>query len=110
MGCSKMSKIGPIWLWSIRRETDGNPDLFSIELFDGDMGKKVNTVEGIPINAKVWEQLGSILANYALGTRQGYARVTRTAGSNPFITYSVVNDGGQPGERTGDGAFVSSSP
>ena len=41
---------------------------------------------------------------------QGYARVTRVAGSNPFIAYAVINDGGQPGERTGDGAFVAGSP
>ena len=39
-----------------------------------------------------------------------YARVTRTAGSNPFISYAVVTDGGQPGERSGDAAFVFSSP
>jgi hypothetical protein len=91
-------------------ETDGKPDLFSIELFDGDTGNRVNIVEEIPINAKAWKQLDSILALYAPGTRQGYARVTRAAGSNPFIAYSIVNDGGRSGERTGDGAFVSSSP
>jgi hypothetical protein len=91
-------------------ETDGKPDLFSIELFDGDTGNRVNIVEEIPINAKAWKQLDSILALYAPGTRQGYARVTRAVGSNPFIAYSIVNDGGRSGERTGDGAFVSSSP
>jgi hypothetical protein len=91
-------------------ETDGKPDLFSIELFDGDTGKRVNMVEEVQINAKAWQQLDSILARYAPGTRQGYARVTRAAGSNPFIAYSVVNDGGRAGERTGDGAFVLSSP
>jgi hypothetical protein len=91
-------------------ETDGTPDLFSVELFDGDTGKKVTLVEDVPISAREWKQLDSILARYSPETRQGYARVTRTAGSNPFIAYSVVNDGGQAGERTGDGAFISSSP
>jgi len=91
-------------------ETDGTPDLFTIELFDGETGQKVKVVEGIPINAKGWRQLGSILTAYAPGTKQGYARITRTAGKNPFLAYAVINDGGQPGERTGDGAFVSSSP
>jgi hypothetical protein len=91
-------------------ETDGTPDLFAIELFDGDTGEKVKVVEGIPINAKAWRQLGSILAVYAPGIKQGYARITRTAGTNPFFAYAVINDGGQPGERTGDGAFVPSSP
>jgi hypothetical protein len=54
-------------------------------------------------------QIGTILAQYAPGTTQGYARVTRTSGTNPFIVYAVINDGGQPGERSGDGAFISSS-
>ncbi|MCI0621163.1 MAG: hypothetical protein L0387_05740 [Acidobacteria bacterium] len=91
-------------------ETDGNPDLFTIELFDGDTGNKVTVLEGIAINAKAWKQLGGILTDYAPGTRQGYARVTRTAGTNPFIAYAVINDGSRPGERTGDGAYVPSLP
>jgi hypothetical protein len=36
--------------------------------------------------------------------------VTRTKGTNPFIAYAIVNDGSQPGERSGDGAYVSSAP
>jgi len=91
-------------------ETENAPDLFTIELFDGSTGQKVSVLEGIPINAKAWSQLGSILANYATGTQQGYAHITRTAGTNPFLAYAVINDGTQPGERTGDGAFVQSSP
>lgn len=39
----------------------------------------------------------------------GYALVTRTFGSNSFIAYAVVNDGGQPGQRSGDGAFVAAN-
>ena len=50
--------------------------------------------------------MGSILDQHAPGTTHGYAHVTRTAGKNPFIAYAVVNDGAQPGERTGDGAFL----
>ena len=41
---------------------------------------------------------------------QAYARVTRTGGSNAFITYAIISDGGHPAERSGDAAFVSSSP
>jgi hypothetical protein len=91
-------------------ETDGTPDLFSVELFDGDTGKKVNVLEGIPIAARSWAQLAAILAAGAPDVKQGYARVTRTAGTNPFITYAVINDGAEPGARTGDGAFIASSP
>lgn len=91
-------------------ETNGGLDVFSIELFDGETGKRVNAIQGITLKGKGWMQIGSILAQYAPGTSQGYARVTRTGGSNPFIAYAVINDGSRPGERSGDGAFVLSSP
>jgi hypothetical protein len=91
-------------------ETNNNPDTFEINLFDGATGRKVNTVDGITLQAGEWFQFGAILAQHAPGVKQGYARVTRTAGSNPFIAYAVINDGAVPGDRTGDGAFVVSSP
>jgi hypothetical protein len=85
-------------------------DVFRIELFDGDTGQKVNTIEGITLGSNQWMQFNRILADYAPRVRQGYARVTPTQGSAPFIAYAVINDGAAPGERTGDGAFISSSP
>ncbi|PYV36296.1 MAG: hypothetical protein DMG06_31035 [Acidobacteria bacterium] len=91
-------------------EIDGNPNVFRIELFDGTTGTKAHTIDGITVKARGWMQLGTILAQYAPGTTEGYAHVIRTTGSNPFIAYAVINDGSQPGERTGDGAFVSSLP
>lgn len=91
-------------------EMNSNADVFQIELFDGDTGLKVSTIEGITLSAQRWLQMDTILAQHAPGTSQGYARVTRTAGSTPFIAYGVINDGGQPGQRSGDGAFVASSP
>lgn len=91
-------------------EIDTNPDVFRIELFDGDSGLKVSTIEAVTVNARRWLQIGSILAQHAPGSRQGYAKVTKVSGNNPFIAYAVINDGGQPGERTGDGAFIASAP
>jgi hypothetical protein len=90
-------------------EADGSADVFRIEIFDGETGLKVGSFE-ITVNAKAWNQVGSVLAQHAPGITQGYARVTKIAGRNPFIAYAVLNDGGQPGERTGDGAFVASTP
>ena len=90
-------------------ETDSSPDTLNVEIFDGDTGTKAVTIEGISLNARDWKQFGAILADYTYGVTQGYARVTKTGGNNRFITYGVVNDGGQPGQRTGDGAFISSS-
>ncbi|MEW5976152.1 MAG: SBBP repeat-containing protein [Acidobacteriota bacterium] len=91
-------------------EVDNNPDSFIIELFNGIDGSKVATVENVILNAKAWRQFGTILSQYAPGVGQGYARVKRVAGTNPFVAYSVVNDGAMPGQRTGDGAFVASTP
>ena len=88
-------------------DASSSADVFRIELFNGDSGQKVNTVEGYTVNARGWKQIGAILSQYANGTSQGYARITRTTGNNPFIVYSVINDGGRPGERSDDGAFVS---
>lgn len=85
-------------------------NLFNIELFDGETGSKVNSLEGINLDPLQWMQFNSILSNYAPGTTQGYARVTRKGAFGPFVSYAIVNDGGKPGQRTRDGAFITSSP
>jgi len=60
----------------------------------------------VTVPALGFVQIDSILQRYAPTSSSGYALVTRTGGNNPFIAYAVINDGGQPGERSGDGAFV----
>lgn len=87
-------------------EVDSSTDLFRIEIYDGATGRLVKTIDGEPLAARRFKQLTTLLSVYAPGTTNGYAKVTRTDGNNPFIVYGVVNDGGQPGQRTGDGAFV----
>ncbi len=89
---------------------DSSSSTFNIELYDGDTGSKVATVSDISLAAHAWTQFDSILAEYAPGTSQGYARVKFVSGTNPYIAYAVINDGAQPGERSGDGAFISSAP
>ncbi|HET6962631.1 MAG TPA: kelch repeat-containing protein, partial [Terriglobia bacterium] len=88
-------------------EIDGGADILRIEVYSGETGLIANSVD-ITVDARGWKQIGRILAQLASGISQGYARVTRISGNNPFIAYAVVNDGSQPGERTGDGAFVAS--
>jgi hypothetical protein len=90
-------------------ENGGDANTFRLEIFDGSTGLKVNTIDGITVGALEWKQIGSILAQSGLRTNQGYAHLTQTSGSNPFIAYAVVNDGGQPGTGTGDSAFIASS-
>lgn len=84
--------------------------LFTIEIFNGDTGLKVHSVEGIEVGPRRWLQLDGLLSRFSPATAQGYARVTQISGTNSFITYAVINDGAAPSERTGDGAFIASSP
>lgn len=85
-------------------EVDDSSSIFEIDIYDGGAGLLLKTVS-IAVPAKGWKQIGAIL-NQALGTTQGYVRVRKTVGNNPFITYGVINDGGSPGHRSGDGAYI----
>ena len=89
-------------------ETDASDATFVIDLYDGATGNLVKTLDPISLKAQGWMQIGSILT-HAPGVTQGYAHVRRTAGNNPFITYAVINDGADSGQRTGDGAYIASS-
>ena len=60
----------------------------------------------LTLGPKRWNQVSGILTQYAPGVTNAYVKITRTAGNNPFVAYAVVNDGGAPGLRSGDGAFV----
>lgn len=116
------ASTGSAWLFGLQQNAENRTNLalvntgeegnsaitLSIDLYDGNTGAKVTTLTET-LNVRAWRQLGTVLT-YASGVTQGYARVTRTSGSNPFIAYAVVNDGGQPNQRSGDGAFVASAP
>jgi len=118
-----MAASGTAWLYGLQQnletrsnlalvntgENDGSASVFQIELFDGDTAAQVGTINNVVVGARQWIQFQMILDQYAPGTLQGYARVTRISGSNPFIAYAVLNDGGEPGARTGDGAYVEMS-
>ena len=87
-------------------EIDDSESVFSLEIYDGETGMLVTTVTTKPIPAGRWHQINGILGDYAPGTTQGYIRIRKISGNNPFLAYGVVNDGGAPGERSGDGAYV----
>ena len=87
-------------------EVDSSPSVFEIEIYDGDAGRLVRTLTTEPLPALRWRQVNAVLANHARGTAQGYARIRKTSGNNPFLAYGVVNDGGAPRQRSGDGAYV----
>ena len=87
-------------------EVDESPSVFHLEIYDGETGLLAETVVTKPIPARRWHQINGILGSYAPETRQGYIRIEKVSGANPFLAYGVVNDGGAPGERSGDGAYL----
>ena len=87
-------------------EVDGSPSVFHLEIYDGETGMLAETVVTKPIPARRWHQINGILGSYAPETRQGYIRIEKVSGENPFLAYGVVNDGAAPGERSGDGAYL----
>ena len=87
-------------------EMDGGESSFTLEIYDGATGMLANTVTGLKVAARGWRQINGILGKYAPGTTQGYVRISKIAGNNPFLAYGVINDGGAPGQRSGDGAYL----
>ena len=87
-------------------EVDGSESVFHLEIYDGETGLLAETVVTKAIPARGWHQINGILGRSSPETRQGYIRILKVSGENPFLAYGVVNDGGAPGERSGDGAYL----
>ena len=87
-------------------EVDGSPSVFHLEIYDGETGLLAETVVTKPVPARRWHQINGILLRSGPEIRQGYIRIEKVSGENPFLAYGVVNDGGAPGERSGDGAYL----
>ncbi len=90
-------------------EGGGGEDVFAVDVYDGATGRLVHTESGIVVKARRWRQENVVLSRWAPGVTNGYARVRRTSGANPFLAYAVINDGGAPQQRSDDGAFVPAS-
>jgi hypothetical protein len=81
------------------------PISLELQVFDGGKsGVAVGAPIVVTLSAGRWSQVSGILKS--AGVSNGWVRVKRTAGAAPWIAYGVVNDGGAPGQRTGDGAYV----
>ena len=87
-------------------EVDDSDSVFAIDIYDGETGLLVTTITGRRVPARGWRQINSILRDYTEDTTQGYVRIRKISGNNPFLAYGVINDGGAPGERSGDGAYL----
>ena len=82
-------------------EIDDSSITLEITVYDGS-GESEPRTKSVTLGSRRWTQENGILGNIS----QGYVQVRKTSGNNPFITYGVINDGGRPGERSGDGAFL----
>lgn len=84
--------------------SDGPIDL-RLQAYDGKAG---GAAAGAPRTLRLepgaWTQLDNFLGTQ--GVESGWVEITRASGAAPWLAYGVVNDGGNPGERTGDGAYV----
>ena len=85
------------------------PVSLSIQLYDGDSGAPVGAPLLKTLQPGDFAQYNSVLSNTSTGVTNGYARVTRTSGSDRYIVYGVVNDGGSAGGGTSDGSFLASN-
>ncbi len=91
-------------------EIDDQDIVFEIDIYDGETATLSKTVtmgeeDKLVVPAKGFKQIDQVL-KHAPGATQGYIRIRRVSGANPFLAYGVVNDGGSPGQRTGDGAYI----
>ena len=85
-------------------EASGPITLESQVLDGSEGGKAVGQPFSVTLNPGEWAQPSRFFANARVPN--GYVRIRRTAGAAPWYAYGVINDGGNPGERTGDGAYV----
>jgi hypothetical protein len=89
---------------------DASGDIsLQLQAFDGSEG---GVAKGEPLTVTLapgqWAQPSGFFA--ASGIQNGYVKISRTSGSAPWLAYGVVNDGNQPGDRTGDGAYITAVP
>ncbi|MCM3876453.1 MAG: glycoside hydrolase [Thermoanaerobaculia bacterium] len=76
-----------------------------LQAYDGDAGGVPRgTPAVVDLQPGQWTQMSNFLSTK--GVANGWVVVTKTAGNAPFLAYGVINDGGSPGQRTGDGAYV----
>ena len=92
-------------------EIDNSASVFELDIYDGETAMLIKTVTMADepqamVPARGFRQINGILRAHAPGTTQGYVRIRKVSGANPFLAYGVVNDGGAPGQRTGDGAHI----
>ena len=106
---------GSVWIYGLQQngenrsnlalvntgEIDDSSSTFELTVYDGS-GAAPPRIRSMTLGPRRWTQVNGILGDIG----QGYVQVRKTSGNNPFFAYGVINDGGAPGERSGDGAYL----
>jgi photosystem II stability/assembly factor-like uncharacterized protein len=90
-------------------DSDSGHVTLELQVYDGENG---GTPAGAPVVVGLepgeWHQEVGLLAQKDVN--KGWVEIRRISGTAPWYGYGVINDGGAPGQRTGDGAFIASAP
>ena len=112
------------WVYGLRQDQEKRTDLgivntgelsdetslYRVEIYDGETGMLAHTIEEVELEARHSVRLESILEGADSDTRQGYVRVSRISGSNPFVAFAVVTDGFRDDQPSGDAFFIYGVP
>jgi hypothetical protein len=82
------------------------PITIRLEIYSGTTGALVSRQTLAALQPGQWRQYDSVLAQFAPGLENGYARLTVVDGDDSFFAYSVLNDGPAPNTGTSDGSYV----
>ncbi len=80
----------------------------ALDVFDGDDDGRMKGTSSLNLEPGAWAQVDGILAT--ANVQNGWVRVRLVSGTSPWLAYGVINDGGAPGTRTGDGAYIAAIP
>lgn len=109
---------GQGFLWGLRADAQtrsnvavlnagapGSEDVtLQLQVIDGASGSPAGPPLTLALEPGQWAQPDGFFAK--AGVAHGDVRIVRVGGQGPWWAYGVVNDGGAPGEGTGDGSFV----
>jgi hypothetical protein len=82
------------------------PVTLEVQIYDGDSGAPVGAPLTHTLQPGEFFQYNRILTLTPTGVTNGYVRARLTSGTDRFIAYGVVNDGGAAGGGTSDGSFI----
>ena len=82
----------------------GESITLQLQVVDGATGHPAGSPLTITLEPGRWAQPDGFFGK--AGVARGDVRIVRVHGEGPWWAYGVVNDGGSPGEGTGDGSFV----